>query len=548
MKHLLLVASAILFFTNVAKSQCTESNDPKVLLIGDSWAFFMNADGTFDDVLSHWGLSNQRYLSNPTLAVSGARTEDFLTAGRLSEIETQLLANPTIKVVHLSISGNDFLGNWNVDFTETELTALSDETYNEVITLTDFIKDVRPDVQIVFSGYMYANFEEVIQDAAPFETSHPFYATWEDMGFPNFEQLNTLLNGFSERMVDLALADPRIDFINAPALMQYEFGQESPLDVDPGGTYPAFYQPLPYGDITYPSPKESMRDYGLVRDCFHLSAEGFFKMIDYQFLMFYQKYLMDEIYFLADEEMNIGSVSASGSYPGEVQLGDNSGEQLSTLLSFNTTTMADTTLEGASLFLRRAGLVGGNPIGETLNLKMKTGYFGGSILCENDDFDAGADIEVDVCVFGESDENSDWIRIDLPEEVYSLLSNENITQFMLTSEDASDELILFSGAGDPDFAPILNLNYTSSFAGIEEKNLVENQVTVYPNPTNNQLYFYSSNQQDFDQVEIIDLQGNIVQTQQATSNQVDVSTLGQGTYILRIVGKDQIQFSSFIKY
>lgn len=482
------------------------------------------------------------------MAVSGARTEDFLTAGRLAEIETQLIANPTIKVVHLSISGNDFLGNWNVDFTETEMEALSDETYNEVITLTDFIKDVRPDVQIVFSGYMYANFEEVIQDAAPFETSHPFYATWEDMGFPNFEQLNTLLNGFSARMVDLALSDPRIDYINAPALMQYEYGQESPLEVDPGGTYPAFYQPLPYGDITYPSPKESMRDYGLVRDCFHLSAEGFFKMIDYQFLMFYQKYLMDEIYFLAAEEMNIGSVSASGSYPGEVQLGDNSGEQLSTLLSFNTTTMADTTLEGASLFLRRAGLVGGNPIGETLTLKMKIGYFGGSILCENDDFDAVADVEAEVCVFGESDENSDWIRIDLPVEIYSLLSNDNITQFMLTSEGASDELILFSGAGDPDFAPILNLNYTSSFASVAENKIEEKQLMVYPNPTNEQLYFYTSNQLDFDQVEIVDLQGNIVQTQQATSNQVDVSNLGQGTYILRLIGADTIQVASFIKY
>lgn len=548
MKHLLLVASAILFFANGAKSQCTESADPKVLLIGDSWAFFMNADGTFDDVLSRWGLSNQRYLSNPTLAVSGARTEDFLTAGRLAEIETQLLANPSIKVVHLSISGNDFLGNWNVDFTETEMEALSDETYNEVITLTDFIKDVRPDVQIVFSGYMYANFAEVIADAAPFETSHPFYATWEDMGFPTFEQLNGLLNGFSERMVDLAAEDERIDFINVPALMQYEYGQTSPLGVDPGGTYPAFYQPLPYGDITYPSPKESMRDYGLARDCFHLSPEGFFKMIDYQFWKFYQKQLMDELYLLAEEETNIGSVSASGAYPGEVQLGDNSGELLSTVLSFNTTTMADTTLEGASIFLRRVGVIGGDPIGETLNLKMKLGYFGSSILCESDDFDATVDVEAEVCVFGESNDNGDWIRIDLPEEFYSLLSNETTTQFMLTIEGAADELILFSGASDSDFAPILNLNYTSNFASVTENKIEEKQLMVYPNPTNNQLYFYTSNQQTFDQLEIIDLQGNLVQAQAAISNQVDVSNLGQGTYIIRLIGADTIQLTSFIKY
>ena len=64
--------------------------------------------------------------------------------------------------------------------------------------------------------------------------------------------------------------------------MQYIYGQEEPLGVDPGGTYAPFFQPLPFGDITYPSPKLSMRDYGLARDCFHLSPEGYIHMIDYQ--------------------------------------------------------------------------------------------------------------------------------------------------------------------------------------------------------------------------------------------------------------------------
>jgi hypothetical protein len=129
-----------------------------------------------------------------------------------------------------------------------------------------------------------------------------------------------------------------------------------------------------------------------------------------------------------------------------------------------------------------------------------------------------------------------------------LFSNDNITQFMLTSEGASDELILFSGADDPNFAPILNLNYTSNFASVAENKIEEKQLMVYPNPTNDQLYFYSSKQHEFDQVEIIDLQGNIVQIQQVTSNQVDVSNLGQGTYILRLIGADTIQLTSFIKY
>ena len=65
---------------------------------------------------------------------------------------------------------------------------------------------------------MYANFEEVIADVAPFETSHPLYANWEEMGFPNFEQINTILNEFSAGIYELSLADDQLEFMNVPAL------------------------------------------------------------------------------------------------------------------------------------------------------------------------------------------------------------------------------------------------------------------------------------------------------------------------------------------
>ena len=114
--------SFLVFFMTTLNiyAQCVEENEHKVLLVGDSWAFFMRSDGTFNDVFDRWGHSNYTYFSNVTLAVSGARAEDFLIDSRLDEIEEQLIANPGIDVVHLSIGGNDLLGSWNIDFTEEE--------------------------------------------------------------------------------------------------------------------------------------------------------------------------------------------------------------------------------------------------------------------------------------------------------------------------------------------------------------------------------------------------------------------------------------------
>lgn len=321
---------ALLFGWNTAITQCVEDEETTVLLIGDSWAFFMDADETFNHVMNHWGHTNQRFYSNITLAVNGATAEDFLEPARLNEIENQLTTKPNLKTVHLSIGGNDFLGEWNIEFTPEEFEELSDETFDEVTAIIDFIHDIRPDIQIVFSGYMYANFAEIIADAVPFEESHPFYEMWADMGFPDFEEINTTLNLFSERMVEYAELNDHVDFIFAPAYMQYVYGQEEPLGALPGGTYPPYFQPLPYGDITYPSPKLSMRDYGLFRDCFHLSAEGYWQMMDYQFEMGYQKLLMDDYYVLADGE-NCGSVNASGTTSTHLKIGEEDGEAVATV-------------------------------------------------------------------------------------------------------------------------------------------------------------------------------------------------------------------------
>ena len=110
----------VLFGTisNTVLSQCAENIEKKVLLVGDSWAAFMNADQTINHALKKFGHSNYQYTTSYVISENGADTWDFLDQTKQTEIQNLIDANPSIEIVHVSIGGNDVLGDWNVDFTD----------------------------------------------------------------------------------------------------------------------------------------------------------------------------------------------------------------------------------------------------------------------------------------------------------------------------------------------------------------------------------------------------------------------------------------------
>ena len=55
MYRYLTCATAFVVMTHTAHSQCSESDENRVLLVGDSWAFFMGADQTINTILERWG-------------------------------------------------------------------------------------------------------------------------------------------------------------------------------------------------------------------------------------------------------------------------------------------------------------------------------------------------------------------------------------------------------------------------------------------------------------------------------------------------------------
>jgi len=80
--------------------------------------------------------------------------------------------------------------------------------------------------------------------------------------------------------------------------------------------------------------------------------------------------------------------------------------------------------------------------------------------------------------------------------------------------------------------------------GIKQKTAVNN-LTVYPNPANNQITIEMAN---LASVEIYNLLGAKVLNIQMSNNQVDVSTLNSGVYVVKATDKNgQVAVTKFNK-
>lgn len=514
-------------------AQCVETDQNRVLLVGDSWAFFMGVDQTINTVLERWGHSNATFLTNLTIAENGAETDDFLTAEKQNEIQALIDANPSISVVHLSIGGNDVLGDWHVSFTQAQTDSLRTAVETRLLQVIDFIKNTRPGMRILWSGYMYPNFEEVIESVAPLQSLHPFYDTWEGMGFPSFQQLNTILNDFSAAMEAYAATDPQVDFVNSPALMQYTFGQNAPLGVPPGGTYAPYTAPLPHGFVDYPSPKNSMRPYGLFLDCFHLSAQGYRDMIDLHTRKFYHKFLMHDQYLLSEGGDHDGSISSQGDVSNVLRIGGSGGVDHSTVLSFNTSGQLEPSVNAASIFLRREGLSGTNPIGSTVRVRIVNGHFGASAEAEASDLMAVPDGEADACRFGSTGGDGHWVRIDLPTSLLPFIAGGTTTQFILSVPGGSNGVVTFSDASDPELAPVLDLSFGELPNAVAANGGSGHGVNVFPNPTSGPVTIDTRGSALLG-LELADVTGQVVR-RSSTLAGADLSDLPSGAYVLSII-------------
>lgn len=547
MKRLFTALILVLIGTAQTFAQCVEVPSNRVLLVGDSWAAFMNADQTINDGLANVGHSDKRFVSNVQIAENGADTWDFIDGQKQDAIQAIIDVNPDIEIVHLSIGGNDLLGDWHVSFTQQQTDDLAAEVEERLDSIIDFLQNTRSGMRVFWPGYTYPNFGEIIEELAPNQALHPFFGTWNDMGQPDFITINTILNDMSDSVANSAALDSQLDFVRAQGVLQYQYGQPSPLGIAPGGTYAQFAAPLPLGYPDYPSPQEGMRLYaGIFKDCFHLSPGGYLTMFNYQAQKFYQKMLMDDLYLLSDGGNSDGSVSSAGNVSTSIRIGEEGGNELAAALTFDTPQMADTTLAGASIFLRIEEISGTNPIsGNDFFVKMKSGNFGTSADVEAVDYMDTPDAEGEPCRHGGNAVVGNWIRLDLTAEMLAGMSNSNKTQFLISIPNFTGGTITFTDATDPELAPVLNLIYATSPDGIQEA-VNRNELPVYPIPTTGPLTI-DVDSQELETIEIFNVMGELVLTPAAFDNAIDLSSLPNGSYILRVTTEEGVSSRRVIK-
>src|SRR5690606_36069439 len=112
-----------------------------------------------------------------------------------------------------------------------------------------------------------------------------------------------------------------------------------------------------------------------------------------------------------------GSVSDAGAVSTELKMGALNGERFSTALSFNTSMMNRSMVSKAEIFLRRESLVGTNPIGGNMLLRIKNGVFGTTADVEVEDLSTTSDATGIPCRFGSNGGDGTWIKLRVPDEL-----------------------------------------------------------------------------------------------------------------------------------
>ena len=128
---------------------CVAATTPAadILVLGDSWGVGINQAITSVAGNAGFTVNNQAH--------GGREAADMVTPDGLSEITSDLNANPDASVVHLIIGGNDFLRNWNRFLSPSQELNLFNSILNDIETISDHIATIRPEVEVFHMGYEF---------------------------------------------------------------------------------------------------------------------------------------------------------------------------------------------------------------------------------------------------------------------------------------------------------------------------------------------------------------------------------------------------------
>ncbi len=275
--RLISLILAILLFSNLVFSKDIER--PAILMMGDSWAAFMCLNGSLAGVLKENKVYNKVKIRGCiNMTDKGSTSHQWASEKYLNRIEKKIRDSVDIKIVILSVGGNDMRYHWNPEMTPAEEWAAFEESYRNVQKIIDKIQDVRSDIKVLVSGYDYPNFLKFTK------LLPKFVKAFNHHGRPSPDVMNARLLRISKAISKVDNGD-NVRYVHHFGLMHYYFGN-SRVGLMPRQTLPPEEISPPENPMQIGGNPEIENDTeamfkiriltgALYQDPFHLGKSGF---------------------------------------------------------------------------------------------------------------------------------------------------------------------------------------------------------------------------------------------------------------------------------
>ena len=563
MKKLLFIFVAFFFLYNNGYGQqaCLERTSAHIRLVGDSWLHFPAIYQAYDSALAKYGFADYFTVSDGSVLIG--MTAETLWQNPLARFALEAAiqsdeARP-IDIVMVSLGGNDvgfpFDAKDSLSVIDDDLIVLTPL----VDSIFDFVHTKIPQAQIIWQCYDFPNFSDPCIDYV----WNPYCDSWNDnSNFTPF-QANRFLYYFTayQDSVVREYQKPYSHFFNLNGLMQWRYGQTSPLRYPPYGTYAPRSVPFPGGNVYYPSPQIAMGLLG--NDAYHLGPQGYTYLAEFYMRKFISNYLRrdrDTSIFSMGQNFDGWADANNVTGTGDVLVGKrNSTVETKGVFSFNTSFIpSNKIVKKASVFFKVKTLKRTYPLGVTFpqnfTLDIKTGAFGNNEI-EAADF-AAVPTSTDIaCFAGRLIGDGYALRADIHPDALKYINKNGITQFKLSISD--DNLINFYNGDTTAFeGPYLDIYYdtTTITTSVINKQNVTQPLQIFPNPATNQLTV-TLNKDWLNKKSVISIfntEGKLITSEsyeKITNSElkINISQLAAGGYFISIENEERKSVGTFIK-
>lgn len=542
-----------------AQNACLQQKIPKIRLIGDSWMQFPVIYQAYDSALAKYGFPDY-YPMGVGTSVIGATGESWwqepLERNALEDALRQDSGKP-IDIVMISLGGNGVAFEAHHGDSVTVLDPFLNRNKLFMDSIFDLIHSKLPNAQIIWQWYDYPNFLDPLLDF-PWD---PYMHIWESHGEMPPWEINRVLRYMTEWTDSLVrnYNRPYLHFFNSVGLMQWIYGQPTPLRAWPYGSYPPRSVPLPWGNPLYPTPYAAMGLNGL--DTYHLGPQSFTYLAEF----YMRQYISD--YLRRDRDSSVHSEggthdgwvrSDNQTGAGEIQVAKSGNTLTKGIISFNTDFIPDDKrIKRASLFIKNKTISRRYPISNIFpnffKLDIVKGSFGDADV-ESSDFSAPASAYDVACVAGNLRGNEYTLRFDLRDDALQYINKNGLTQFRLETSD--ENFIRFYNGDTTSFeAPYLDLYYdTTTVTAVIDKKNTDANLQFFPNPAKDALTLQLNKDWMYKKasLSIFNTSGALVSRisfdKIATQElQVDISGLAAGNYLLTFENADRRSSGTLLK-